>query len=130
MGFYAFYAMIENGSEGQPHTEMKTTYQQLLLHSDHIDFLAKTLLSVVRSLCMLSYKERLPSSIQCQGNLKVGEDGPEEGFNETDGESDEGRWQNERPGWEEQVVPLLEEDWHTIDGKRPAGASISECHVR
>ena len=65
--------------------------------------------------------ESLPSGVQCQRDLEVGEDGPEQGLNEADGEPDEGGGQHKRPGREEQVVPLFEEHRHTINSECPAG---------
>ncbi len=68
----------------------------------------------------------LPSSVQGQGDFEIGEDGPEEGLDEADGESDQRGGEHEGPGWEEEIVPLLEENWHAINGKCPAGRSPSD----
>lgn len=67
-----------------------------------------------------SVKGHLPSSIQSQGDLKVGEDRPEERLDEADWEPDQRGGQHKSPGREEKVVPLLEEHGHSVDGEGPA----------
>ncbi len=60
-------------------------------------------------------QECIPASLGCKANRVVGDDRPDEGLDKGDRQAHDGGGDHKRPAGEEEVISLLEEDFHSVN---------------
>lgn len=60
-------------------------------------------------------QECIPASLGCQADRVVGDGTPDEGLHKGDRQAHDGGGNHKRPAGEEEIISLLEEDFHAIN---------------
>jgi len=66
----------------------------------------------------------VPARRRCQVYLEVGDDGPQQRLHKGHRQPHERGGYDKRPGREEEVVPLLEEDWQALNLHTPCNSVL------
>jgi len=57
----------------------------------------------------------IPASLGCKTNRVVGDGSPDEGLDKGDRQAHDGGGDHKRPAGEEEIISLLEEDFHAVN---------------